>query len=71
MSQNDKSKESKKRMMELRKKSKYHSSELNKLSKNESKILQNEGFEHKSNILLWALIIITIAVAVVWFILFR
>jgi uncharacterized membrane protein len=71
MTQNSNNSLSKRKMMELRRKSKYHNNELQKLNKNESKILKDEGFEHKSNKLIWLLVIITIIVAVVWFILFR
>jgi len=51
----------------LRRKSKYHNAELKKLHKQESKILKNEGYEERSHVLIWLLIIVAIIVAVVWF----
>jgi len=55
------------RMRDLRRKSKYHNTELKRLHKQESKILKDEGYEERSHVLIWLLIIVAIIVAVVWF----
>lgn len=62
---------SKANMRSLRRKSKYHNVELKKLHNQESKILKNEGYEERSHVLIWLLIIVAIVVAVVWFLFVR
>ncbi len=59
----------KSKVKNLRKRSRYHNTELQKLHKQESGILKTEGYEERSHMLMWLLVIIAIVVSIVWFLL--
>lgn len=62
-----KDKHNKKRYKDLDKQTKFHSNELKKIGRDKTKILKEDGYMEKSHLMLWVLILVIIAVAVLWF----